>query len=51
VIATPRKTKKGDPKHILPYLKTHEPISEEEAQKMSAETEIARKAAKPRKAS
>jgi hypothetical protein len=44
----PRKTKKGDPKHILQYLKTHKSLSEEEAQKITVETGIARKAAKQR---
>ena len=40
---------KGDPGKILEFLNTHEPISDEEAQKMIAEIEEGRKRAVPRK--
>jgi len=36
---------KGDPEKILEFLNTHEPISEEDAQKMTAELEEGRKRA------
>jgi hypothetical protein len=39
---------KGDPEKILEFLNTHEPISEEDAQKMTAELEKGRKRAVPR---
>jgi len=40
---------KGDPEKILEFLNTHEPISEEEAQRMITEIEEGRKRAVPRK--
>ncbi len=39
---------KGDPKKILEFLNTHEPISEEDAQKMITELKKGRKRAVPR---
>jgi predicted CopG family antitoxin len=36
---------KGDPEKILAFLNTHEPLSEEEAQKMTAELNEGRKRA------
>jgi predicted CopG family antitoxin len=38
-------TTKGSPERILEFLNTHEPISEEDAQKMTAELEQGRKRA------
>ena len=40
---------KGDPAKILEFLNTHEPISEEEAKKMTVEIEEGRKRAVTRK--
>lgn len=40
---------KGDPEKILEFINAHEPISEEDAQKMIAEIEEGRKRAVPRK--
>ena len=37
--------RKGDPDKILEFLNTHEPLSEEDAQKMMAEVEAGRKRA------
>jgi hypothetical protein len=42
---------KGDPKRILDFLNSHEALSEESAQKMSAELEKGRKRSVPRKIS
>jgi hypothetical protein len=42
---------KGDPEKILEFLNTHEPISEEDAQKMTAELEKGRKRAVERNVS
>ena len=39
---------KGDPKKILEFLNTHEPLSEEDAQEMTAELDKGRKRAVPR---
>jgi predicted CopG family antitoxin len=39
---------KGDPKKILEFLNTHEPLSEEDAREMTAELEEGRKRAVPR---
>jgi predicted CopG family antitoxin len=39
---------KGDPKKILEFLNTHEPLSEEDAREMTAELEKGRKRAVPR---
>ena len=39
---------KGDPKKILAFLNTHEPLSKEDAQTMTAELEKSRKRAVPR---
>jgi predicted CopG family antitoxin len=41
--------KKGDAKTILEFLKTHEPLSEEEAESLTKASEEARKNATPRK--
>ena len=40
---------KGDPKKILEFLKNHEPISEESAERMKREIEEGRKRATQRK--
>jgi len=37
------KSKKGDPKKTLKFLKKHEPITEEEAKKIITEVEEGRK--------
>jgi hypothetical protein len=42
---------KGDPEKILEFLKAHEQISKEDAQKMTAELEEGRRRAMPRKIS
>lgn len=39
---------KGDPEKILEFLNTHEPLSKEDAQKMTAELKKGRKRAVPR---
>jgi hypothetical protein len=40
---------KGDPRRILDFLNTHEAISKESAEKITAEIEKGRKRAVPRK--
>lgn len=41
--------KKGDPKEILKFLDSHEPLSDEDAEAILAEVEKGRKRSLPRK--
>ena len=41
--------KKGDPKSILEFLKSHEPLSEEDTKRLTEASEEARRNATPRK--
>jgi hypothetical protein len=43
ILPRPKSSNKGDPKEILNFLKAHEPLSEEDAEKMIAEVEKGRK--------
>lgn|GEM_PF-5355136 len=45
MIAIPECIKKGDPKQIINFLKKHEPLSDEVAQKILANVESDRKTA------
>jgi hypothetical protein len=49
VILIPKRAKKGDPKSILEFLKTHEPLSEEDAKSLTKASEEARKNTTARK--
>jgi len=49
VILITKRAKKGDPKSILEFLNTHEPLIEEDAKSLTKASEEARKNATARK--
>ncbi len=49
MILIPKRAKKGDAKSILEFLKSHEPLSEESAKKITEATKKGRKNATARK--